>query len=81
MTEVSLLLSGTQTLALFSLGLLLVAGFVGLSQAAGSLGLALGDALGFGLLVGSGLGLGLGLQLGGLLRLFALYFRVFGGIP
>lgn len=81
MPQVSILLSAAETLATLGLGLILVAGLVILGLAGETLGLVQGDALSLGFLVGGGLGVSLGLGLGGLARLLALYFRVFGGIP
>lgn len=78
--QIGLLLKRAEAVPLLRLGLL-VAGVVILGELAGPLGLSLGYALGLGLLVGGGLGVGLCLGLGGLLCLFALDFRVFGGIP
>lgn len=78
MGEIGLLLGATEALAALRLGLV-----VTLVRLLGLLAtlLVLVDTGGLGLLVGLGFGFGLGLGLCGLLCLFALYLRVFGGIP
>lgn len=78
--EVGLLLGSAQACAALGL-VLLVFRLVLLGALAGSVGLVVGNALELGLFVGSGLGGELGLGFGGFALLFALYFRVFGGVP
>jgi hypothetical protein len=83
-SKISILLGAAETRALVGLGLVVVLRLVKLGAEAGVLGSAFLDALGSGLLVSSSLGVSLGLGrggLGGLLRLFALYLGILGGIP
>lgn len=80
MVEVGLLLVMAESCAAFGLGLLFL-GFLVLGALAGSIGLMFGDTLALGLFVGGSLGGELCLGFGSLAFLFALYVRVFGGIP
>jgi hypothetical protein len=80
-TQIRLLFSAAQALALLRLGLLLTFLFLGLGARAGTLSLALSDPLSLALLVCSGFRLGLCLRLGRLFRLFALDLGVFGSVP
>lgn len=77
--QVRLDLGALETLTALGLGLVLIAALIG--KLGSTFGTAFLDALLLGLLVGSSLGIGLGLGFGSLLGLFALYFRVFGGVP
>jgi hypothetical protein len=78
--KVGLLLVMAESCAAFGLCLLFLR-FLVLGALAGSIGLVFGDALSLCLFIGGGLGGELGLGFGSLALLFALYFRVFGGIP
>jgi hypothetical protein len=79
--QVGLLLGTAETLTLLCLGFLLT--LVGLSVGLGlrALCLALGDPLGLALLIRGSFCLRLGFGFGGLLRLLALDFGIFGGVP
>jgi hypothetical protein len=78
--EVGVLLGAAQAFTAFGLGFVLVevAAFLRLASALVAVFLY---PLCLGLLVGGGGGLGLGQSLFGLLCLFALNLRVFGGVP
>ena len=81
MTEIRLLLSAAQALALLRLVLVLIAFLVGFEAGLGALSQAIRDPLSLALFVRSSFRVGLGLGFGSLLCLLALDLGVFGSVP